>query len=116
MIFELHLCQCAHPHTARFSTLLAEVFRGDNPEDDNQALQLGFELAIKERDAALKERDAALKECDVALQEREGALREQARAWQELAETRRQLESPEKPALGLVGLVNLCVCFCVCFF
>ncbi|XP_070178926.1 tight junction protein ZO-1-like isoform X3 [Littorina saxatilis] len=49
-----------------------EIFVSENPESDNQALQLGFELVLKERDVA---------------------VREQARTAEDLLEARRRLDA-----------------------
>ena len=44
-------------------------FSFETPDDDTQALQLGFELALRERDAVLRENARAVKEKNTAMQQ-----------------------------------------------
>ena len=44
-------------------------FSLETPDDDTQALQLGFELALRERDAVLRENARAVKEKNTAMQQ-----------------------------------------------
>ncbi|KAL8584046.1 hypothetical protein ACOMHN_022386 [Nucella lapillus] len=61
---------------------LSELFRDEGEEADSQALQLGFELALKERDAALRDKACAQEDLveaqrrlDTLQTERDQALR-----------------------------------------